>query len=90
MFKEKAWTAKFIRKQREEEAEERLKLQATDVAREKWELKAEETIMKFVNSPSSPANHRASKAPARGSSPASIRSNRSEQLVLAGAMTVEG
>jgi len=48
MLKEAAWTAKFIRRQREEEAEER----ALQQQRSKWEQQAEDTIVKFLNSPS--------------------------------------
>eukprot|EP00440_Ansanella_granifera_P022120 gb/GFBE01024025.1/.p1 GENE.gb/GFBE01024025.1/~~gb/GFBE01024025.1/.p1 ORF type:complete len:100 (+),score=28.42 gb/GFBE01024025.1/:1-300(+) len=82
MLKEKAWTAKFIRRQREEEKEAR---EATAV-REKWEQKAEDTIMKFVNSPSKTS----SKANLFPGSPPSVRSRTSQPLSVAGEMTVNG
>lgn len=51
MLKEAAWTAKFIRRQREEEAEEKAEKQR----RSNWEQQAEDTIVKFLKSPSTTA-----------------------------------
>eukprot|EP00930_Biecheleria_cincta_P025141 TRINITY_DN17935_c0_g2_i1.p1 TRINITY_DN17935_c0_g2~~TRINITY_DN17935_c0_g2_i1.p1 ORF type:complete len:102 (+),score=26.48 TRINITY_DN17935_c0_g2_i1:89-394(+) len=86
MLKEKAWTAKFIRRQREEKAEEAAK----SAVKANWEKQAEDMIMNFVNSPSKTSLQSYKTLPARSSSPASIRSRSSQPLSLAGAMAMEG
>mmetsp|Transcript_4824 Transcript_4824/g.8596 ORF Transcript_4824/g.8596 Transcript_4824/m.8596 type:complete len:99 (-) Transcript_4824:149-445(-) len=83
MLKEAAWTAKFIRRQREEEKEEKKKQEKVD----KWEQKAEDTIMKFLSTPS-PTGKKG--VPGRATSPASLRKSPSQTLSTAGAMAVEG
>mmetsp|Transcript_11528 Transcript_11528/g.24200 ORF Transcript_11528/g.24200 Transcript_11528/m.24200 type:complete len:111 (-) Transcript_11528:36-368(-) len=91
ILKEIAWTAKFTRKLREEQAEQREKARASEAS--EAERQAEETILRFVGR-LGPARVPAPPVPRSGgggSSSGGLRSSRSSQaLSAAGAMAVDG